>query len=69
MPYMKSGASSSSSESDLSPARASLDVQDVVTDSEYIGATVADYAELPLSGQLEPIAVVGMGEIELSCPE
>ncbi|KAL4749621.1 hypothetical protein BDW72DRAFT_194652 [Aspergillus terricola var. indicus] len=61
MPYMKSGASSSFSESDQSPVRAPVDMQDVVTDSEYIGATVADYAELPLSEQLEPIAVVGMG--------
>lgn len=64
MPYIKGGASSSSSEDEQSPVRAHVDAQDIVTDDEYKGATVADNGELPLSEQLEPIAVVGMGMFE-----
>ncbi|KAF9884961.1 hypothetical protein FE257_000871 [Aspergillus nanangensis] len=60
MPYINSG-DTSSLDSDQSPTRAPIDAQDIVTDAEYIANAIDGYTELPLSEQLEPIAVVGMG--------
>jgi hypothetical protein len=39
-----------------------LDTQRIVTDSEYVGGPNAGANEPPLSEQLEPVAVIGMGE-------
>jgi hypothetical protein len=36
-------------------------------DSEYPALSFADYSEKPISEQLEPIAVVGMGMLESYC--
>jgi hypothetical protein len=37
-------------------------MQRLVSDAEYAGLTFPGSSELPLSEQLEPVAVVGMGK-------
>lgn len=38
------------------------DVQHIVSDAEYAAAALPNYSEASLSDQVEPIAVVGMGQ-------
>ncbi|KAK0644424.1 lovastatin nonaketide synthase [Cercophora newfieldiana] len=69
MPYIRSESSTPSAESgsdfgDYLSGRAQLQFQSIVDDATYaerIKDVFPDYAEKPLSEQLEPIAVVGMG--------
>lgn len=60
MPYIRdsSSAGESSSESGYGYPRA----QDIVDDETYAAKLLPTSAEKPLSEQLEPIAVVGMGK-------
>jgi hypothetical protein len=65
MPYIRSSTPStdSSDESgDQLPYRTlAQSIIDDVSYAENVGNTFPDYTEKPLSEQLEPIAVVGMG--------
>ena len=64
MPWMyRNGIGSSSDESsgDSSPQDSQI-----VENDEYPALSFPGYAEKPLTEQLEPIAVVGMGKIEFS---
>lgn len=68
MPYMQSGTPSegSSSASDQGPRH--ITGQAIIDDDAYaeiLKNAFPDYAEKPLSEQLEPIAVVGMGTFNL----
>jgi hypothetical protein len=38
------------------------DAQQIVDDVTYVGLSLSDSSELALSKQLEPIAVIGMGQ-------
>ena len=60
MPYLK-GTSSSSSSEGLLHDDLGLSAAQIVHDADYPAASFPGYAEKPLSEQLEPIAVVGMG--------
>lgn len=66
MPWMyRYGHGSSSDESsDSSPARGSR----IVDNDDYPALAFPGYTEKPLTEQLEPIAVVGMGMIGCSFP-
>lgn len=57
---MKESSSSSSSDVELND-NLKFDVRHIVTDAEYAGISFPGYSEKPLSEQLEPIAVIGMG--------
>ena len=57
---LRTQASSSSSEQEFLGASASPQSR-VIDDVEYPALSFPGYAEKPLSEQLEPIAVVGMG--------
>ncbi|CAI7658413.1 unnamed protein product [Penicillium glandicola] len=60
MPFVKDSSSSGSSDYESSP-RVYLDTQRIVSDGEYAGGLSDGANEPPLSEQLEPIAVIGMG--------
>jgi hypothetical protein len=57
--FYESSSSASDAAPEFDPRNA---FQRIVSDDEY---GVSSSTELPLSQQLEPIAVVGMGEIDL----
>lgn len=56
-PYLTPSGSDTKSESKETGQK-----QQIVTDSNYVANTIPEFTEKPLSEQLEPIAVVGMGE-------
>ncbi len=58
MPYLRSGSSPSRTETTPEPG---YDGQQIVDDHAYAANSFPGYAEKPLSEQLEPIAVVGIG--------
>ncbi|KAE8156902.1 KR domain-containing protein [Aspergillus tamarii] len=60
MPYVKDSSSSGASDSEFTP-QVLYNGQRVVNDWEYAGGDGATRNEPPLSEQLEPIAVIGMG--------
>jgi len=65
MPFISESLSSGSSdvESNMNPA---FDTQHIISDAKYAAASFLNYSEKPLSEQLEPIAVVGMGKTSSS---
>ena len=67
MPHFIESSSSGSSDAESSP-KSAFDAQHVVGDAEYAAASFPGYSEAPLSEQLEPIAVVGMGKRFLIAP-
>lgn len=60
MPYVKDSSSSGASDSESVP-QLLYNGQRIVSDWEYAGGSNATRNEPPLSEQLEPIAVIGMG--------
>lgn len=66
MPYMRSGTSSDSASDNageyIARRFATQSVVDDATYAEKIASVFPDSTEKPLSDQLEPIAVVGMGK-------
>ncbi|KAI4159807.1 MAG: hypothetical protein LQ342_006318 [Letrouitia transgressa] len=60
MPFIRDNSSRSSSSSD-GQRRSLAGSNQIVDDDEYPAVSFPGYAEKPLSEQLEPIAVVGMG--------
>jgi len=67
MPHFIESSSMDSSDAESSP-KFVPDVQRIVSDAEYAAASLPDYSEAPISEQLEPIAVVGMGKSFVSAP-
>lgn len=61
MPFIRDTSSRSSSSSD-GQRRSLAGPNQIVDDDEYPAVSFPGYAEKPLSEQLEPIAVVGMGQ-------
>ena len=61
MPFIRNTSSSSSSSSSPERRNNHADGTHIVYDDEYPAVSFPDYHEKPLSQQLEPIAVVGMG--------
>lgn len=66
MPHFVETSSSGSSDAE-STQKTDFDAQRIVSDAEYAGAHFPGSSEVPLSDQLEPIAVVGMGKIAPPC--
>ena len=64
MPHFVESSSSGSSDAE-SISKFALDAQHIVSDAEYAGDSFPGSSEVPLSEQLEPIAVVGMGKRSL----
>lgn len=69
MPWIYHGAGPSSDDSSV---EGSTDGPQIIENDEYPPLSFPGYAEKPLTDQLEPIAVVGMGQIwmpflKLSC--
>ena len=60
MPFIRDSLTPSSSDVEYD-SNGAFRVQQVTDDISYAGATYPGYSEKPLSEQLEPIAVVGMG--------
>ncbi|OKL57953.1 hypothetical protein UA08_06759 [Talaromyces atroroseus] len=60
-PYLHESSSSLSGEPEPSSVRSVAEYGSTIEDSEYPALQFPGYAEKPLSEQLEPIAVVGMG--------
>jgi hypothetical protein len=65
MPFKKDSPSSGSPDCEPSP-HVYLDTQRIVSDNEYAGGFSNRANEPPLSEQLEPIAVIGMGGISMT---
>ena len=70
MPHFKESSSSSASDVELEfepgfNAQA-YNAQGIVSDEAYAGVGFEGSSELPLSQQLEPIAVIGMGMFPLT---
>ncbi|CZS93691.1 hypothetical protein WAI453_001171 [Rhynchosporium graminicola] len=61
MPYLRDGSSSSSSDSESTGYPEIKVTQRIVRDADYAGTSFEGCTEKPLSEQLEPIAVIGMG--------
>lgn len=61
MPFIRDASSSSSSSSSPERRNNHADGIHIVYDDEYPAVSFPGYHEKPLSQQLEPIAVVGMG--------
>ena len=60
MPFIRDSSSSSSSDVE-SNNNLAFGAQHMVDDANYAGASFPGSSEKPLSEQLEPIAVIGMG--------
>lgn len=65
MPHFVESSSSSTSDAESSPGPG-FEAQRIVSDPEYAASSMPGCTEAPLSEQLEPIAVVGMGKIPLT---
>ena len=59
MPFLSQGSSSSGSIPDTNDLPRD---KVIIDDNDYVALDFEGYAEKPLSEQLEPIAVVGMGK-------
>ncbi len=70
MPFIIESTPSSSGDGDFAHFDNDLafDAQHIVSDSEYAGTAFSGNSEKPLGEQLEPIAVVGMGNEIFSSP-
>ena len=64
MPWMYSNGVDSSS--DRSSGEISAHGSQIIGNDEYPALSFPGYAEKPLTEQLEPIAVIGMGKIHCS---
>lgn len=62
MPHFVERSSSGSSDAEWT-LKLDFDAQRIFSDAEYAGVHFPGSSEVPLSEQLEPIAVVGMGKI------
>lgn len=64
MPFINDNPSSPLAESlpNASTPNIGSSTQNVVLDDAYVATSLPNYNERPLSEQLEPIAVVGMGK-------
>ena len=66
MPFIKDSSTPSSSDVEYD-SNGAIRGQQVTDDISYAEATLPGYPEKPLSEQLEPIAVVGMGNHKPYC--
>lgn len=66
MPFIRDSSTPGSSDVEFD-SNGAFGAQQVTDDINYVGATLPGYSEKPLSEQLEPIAVVGMGNNEPEC--
>ena len=66
MPFIRDSPTPGSSDVEYD-SNGAFSVQQVTDDISYAGASLPGYSEKPLSEQLEPIAVVGMGNNKPPC--
>ena len=66
MPFIRDSSTPSSSDVEYD-TNGAFRGQQVTDDISYAGTTLPGYSEKPLSEQLEPIAVVGMGNNKPHC--
>lgn len=66
MPFIRDRSTPGSSDVEYD-SNGAFGAQQVTDDISYAGASLPGYSEKPLSEQLEPIAVVGMGNNKPPC--